>query len=121
MKVNSRVLTGASMLAAALAFAAPGFAQTAGHHAGESSYSVGGGASNSQGPITASGGAHVHGSNTAPNGNFNGGGSSASTTGGKPGQVSSGGWTGSGGLSGRETAPPGAPNNQNVGSSGWTP
>lgn len=116
MKANPWILAGASALALALALAAPGFAQTAGQHAGEGSYSVGGGASNSQGPITASGGAHVHGRNVGPYGNFNGGGGSASTTGGKPGRVPSG-----GGMSGRETSPPGSPNNENAGSSGWTP
>lgn len=121
MKKELKIVAGASAFAIALAFAGPGFAQVAGPYANEHSYTAGGGAANSQGPITASGGVNVRGNKHPPLGNFDGGGSSASTTGGRPGTVPGGGFTGSGGLAGRESSPPGAPNNQNVGSSGWTP
>ncbi|HJU29760.1 MAG TPA: hypothetical protein VJ718_11345 [Candidatus Binataceae bacterium] len=119
-----RVLTivaGASAFAVAIGLAAPGFAQVAGHHAKEHSYEVGGGAANSQGPTTTSAGVNASDNQHPRYGNFDGGGSSASTTGGKPGRVAGGGFTGSGGLAGTETAPPSAPNNSSAGSSGWTP
>ena len=121
MRKEFKIVAGASALAIALAVAGPGFAQVAGHHADQRSYTVGGGAANSQGPITASGGANVRGNEHPPYGNFDGGGGSSSTTGGRPGTIPGGGWTGSGGLSGRESSPPRSPNNKNVGSSGWTP
>jgi hypothetical protein len=121
MRKEFKIVAGATALAVGLAFAVPGFAQVAGPNAGQRSYTVGGGAANSQGPITTSGGANVRGNKHPRFGNFDGGGSSASTTGGRPGDAPGSGWTGSGGLSGRESSPLSAPNNKSAGSSGWTP
>lgn len=121
MRRELKLVAGASAFAIAMAFAGPGFAQVAGHQADQRSYTVGAGAANSQGPVTVSGGSITAGNKHPRYGNFNGGGSSSSTTGGRPGTLPGGGWTGSGGLSGRTTSPPGAPNNKNAGSTGWTP
>jgi hypothetical protein len=75
---------------------------------------------NMKSPANSSAGVYVPDTSLNPPApNFNGGGSSGSNGGVKPGQVTSPGWTGSGGLSSRETAPQST--DQNVGSSGVTP